>query len=95
MLERSSLHGPGPGEEMAEIAQGFRNAAARGEISAEEALRLTNEAFRELGILALATQGAIPFEQGSTQIYQLTEEAKRLRGGTSYFGDLPKSNICL
>ena len=86
MSERPDLYSPG--EVKAEIAQGFRNAVTRGDISPIEALRLTNQAFRELDILAIATQGTIPFEKESTQLKPVLEEAKRLRGGTSYFGDL-------
>lgn len=99
MSERPGLSGSG--EVKAEIAQGFRNAVTRGDISVEKALVSINRAFRELDILALAAQGTIPFEEGSTQLKELIEEAKRLREGTSYFGDLTKKTsnthrgICL
>lgn len=67
----------GPGEVIAETCVGFRNLVARGEMSREEALGITNEVIRNLSILAIAT--GMPFERGSTQLSSLVEEGRRIR----------------
>ncbi len=67
-----------PGEVKAEMAQGFRNAVQRGEISADEANRRFNQAARELNILAIAFPDAL-FETQSTQFEDLVKESTKLK----------------
>lgn len=64
-----------PGEVLAEIAQGLRNAVQRRELTSDKALGISEKARRELGILGSL---GYPSETGSTQLKPLIEEGKRL-----------------
>ena len=69
---------PGPGEILAEVAQGLRNTVLRGDLNCFEAQNIFSRAQRELNILYLSYPN-LPFETGSTQLTALMQESQRLK----------------
>lgn len=70
---------PEYGEVFAEVAQGLRNAVVRGDLSAEQALKISEQTLRNFQVWQSAEPRVVCFERRSTQLDSLMTEGERLK----------------